>query len=135
MLEQALFILFINPAFPDSGEIYGSGLGEVEHNYLSDKPAKEYPLINITLMAQDYKNNVIKQGMYYADLSEDNKTILLFQGTRIVGECPVIQYLEFDENTPVPEAKIGIVKNNIIFIIYKKENVEAHGILYKFDPF
>jgi len=135
MLEQALFLLFINPAFPDSGELYDAGLNEVEHHYFSDKPAKDYPLINITLMAQDYKQNVIKPGMYYTDLSRDNKNILLFQGTEIVGESPVVQYLEFDEAEPVPTAKIGIVKNNIIVIVYKKGNVEAHGILYKFDPF
>ncbi len=134
MLDLLFLPLFVNPAFPDSNIMYDSGIKEVEHSYASDAEAKQYPFLRMDIMAQDSNYNIIKPGIYALDLSADCKTLLLFQGAQFIAEARVVQKIELEHKQPVPETKIGFIKNNTVIIIYKKDELEVHGILYKFSP-
>jgi len=135
MLEQVIFLLFVNPAFPESTKMYGSGLGAGEHNYESDKPAADYPLLTLDMTAQDFNFNLVRPGIYAVVLSSDSKFLRLYQGSTLIADAPVVQVLELDDELSVAEAKIVQIKNNQIVIVYKNEKLEVHGILYKYSPY
>lgn len=135
MLEKFLLLLFINPAFPDSGEQYDSGIGEVEKSWLSDKPAVKAPVLTVDKMLQDSLYNPIRPGFYTVELSHDKNTLLLIESNKVIARSNVLQVLELDQQVVVPSVKIGLVKNKAVFIIFKQDKLEVHGLLYKFEGF
>ena len=133
MLDQMIYLLFVNPAFPESGKMYDSGLKEVKNSYESDRPATDYPMLTIEIMMQDIEYKVINPGIYSVDLRPDLKMLLILEGNKIIAKCPVVQVIELDQEVIVPSVKIGFVRDNVVFIFYKKGNLEVQGILYKYD--
>ena len=132
MLDQMIYLLFANPGFPESGKMYDSGIKEVEHSYESDRPATDYPMLTLEIMMQDLEYKVIKPGIYSVDLRPDLKMLLILEGNKVVAKCPVVQVIELEQEVVVPSVKVGFVRDNVVFILYKKGNIEAQGILYKY---
>lgn len=133
MLSQAIILLFLNPAFPESGEVYQSGLKYVEKSYISDRPSTAHPLITIDFLMQDMLYNVVQPGIYAVMPSSDMKRLEFMQGNKVIAQCPVVQVIELKTKQAVPEAKIGHVSENSVYIIYKKDTLEIHALLRKMD--
>ncbi len=136
MLEIILFQffmpLFVNPADPDSGQGYRSGISEVGHSYSTDKPATEYPMLTIHNLAYDIEHNFLQPGIYAVDLIPETKTLLFLQGRKIVAKSPVVQIISLDEKhgVAVPVVNVAFIKDGRIYIVYKNKDIEAHGFLY-----
>lgn len=139
MLETLIFQMitpfFINPGDPNSTEAYSSGVGEVQNSYATDKTPTEYPMITFNVIAYDYEFNHVTPGIYAVDLSPDAGKLLILRGMEVVARCYVIQAIELDDEqrAAVPTAEIAFIKDNKVFIVYKNENLEVHGFLYKSD--
>lgn len=131
MLDQLLFLLFLHPAYPETDIKYKSGISEVEHSYESDRPATDFPMLTIDVMTQDSEYNILPAGIYAVDVRPDLKELIIMQGHKVLARSQVIQVIELGQKLAVPSVEVGFIKNNIVFIIYKKEDLELHGILYR----
>ena len=135
MLETILFQMFmpflINPGDPDASEAYRSGVGEVTKSYTTDKPPTDYPIITFDVTAYDNEFNFINPGIYAVGTALETKNLLVLERGKIVAKCPVIQVIRLDQKLDFPSAKVAFIKDNKIFIIYKNEDLEIHGFLYK----
>jgi len=136
MLENFLFQIvmpfLVNPADPKQEEAYTSGLKGDKNFYLEDL-STDYPSITFDTLAYDSEFNYIEPGIYAVDFTLETKQLLLLQGQQIKAKCPVIQIIRLndEQGVSVPTAEIVLHKNNKVFIIYKKKNLEVHGFLYK----
>lgn len=136
MLESFIFQLLspflINPADPAGKEAYKSGVQEIEDSYNTDRPAMDYPMITIDVAFHDVNFNYLQPGIYAVKSLPETKTLLLLQSGKIMAKSPVIQIIQLDDaqKVSVPSAHIAFIKDNKIFIIYRKDNLEMHGILY-----
>jgi len=137
MLETILFQIltpfFINPADSEAKEAYRSGVGDSQHSYLTDKPPTEYPMLTLNLLAYDSGFNAVNPGIYAVNLAPDSKQLLILEAGKIIAKCPVIQFIQLKDELKavVPSAKVAFVKNGRIIIVYKNNNLEIHGFLYK----
>ncbi len=134
-LLQLILPLLINPADPSGEDTYRSGVDGSEKHYSTDKPKTAYPMITFDTVAYDSGFNYVKPGIYAVDLSPDAKSLLILTGRKVIARCRVIQVIELDDDqkAAVPSVGIALVKGNKVFIIYKNENLEVHGFLYKSD--
>lgn len=133
MFYPAIFLLFLNPAFPESGVPYQSGVQYVEKSYLGDKQSTSNPLITTDFLMQDMLYNVLRPGIYAVYPSEDMQRLELLQGNKVIAQCPIVQVIELNPRQTVPEAKIGHITGDTVYIIYKKDNLEIHAVLRKMD--
>lgn len=130
---QILAPLFINPAFPDSGSAYRSGVGDSGRSYQSDRPATDSPMLRVETDLYDSEKNFIEPGIYAVDVVLEQKKIFIMQGTKVVAKCPIIQIIRLKDEqvVAVPSAEIGFSEGDKVFIIYKNKNLEVHSFLYK----
>lgn len=131
MLEHLLLLLLTGPLFPEPHTPYPSGVSEVEHSYPSDLPAKDYPLLTLDVLAHDGRFNIVKPGVYAVEALPDLKTLLLQEGNKTIAKSPVVQIIELEKEQPFPVARVTLVKNELIFIMYRADKLELHGFLYR----
>ncbi|NLF83165.1 MAG: hypothetical protein GX568_04180, partial [Candidatus Gastranaerophilales bacterium] len=97
MIESILIQIFtpllINPAFPDSGGAYRSGIDDSAKSYQSDRPDTTYPMIRIDTELYDSEMNFIEPGIYAVQVILEQKKILIMQGTKVLAKSPIIQII------------------------------------------
>ena len=137
MLETILFQILtpfiVNPGDPEGKTNYRAGYGEIKNSYTTDKPPTEYPMLTLDLLAYDNEFNTVKPGIYAVNLTPDSRQLLFMQAGKIVAKSPVFQFIQLEDElkVAVPSAKVAFIKDDKIIIIYKFDNLEAHGVLYK----
>lgn len=137
MIESILIQIFtpllINPAFPDSGGAYRSGIEDSAKSYQSDRPDTTHPMLRIDTELYDSEMNFIEPGIYAVEVILEQKKIFIMQGTKVLAKSPIIQIIRLKEEqtAAVPTAEIGFSDGDKVFLIYKNKNLEIHGFLYK----
>ncbi len=141
MIENLLFQLFmpflINPADPEGKDAYRSGVEGGVKSYYMDDASTSCPVITLDVKAYDSEFNYVGPGIYAVSFSIDTRTLILISGSKTIAKPSVVQIIELkEEQRPaVPVAEVALIKENKVFIIYKNENLEVHGFLYKSDDF
>lgn len=131
----ALMILgFINPSDPTGKTMYPSGIKEAD-TYLDPRlPKTPRPLLVLGREIYDENGEIIPRGRYELALSEDKAFMYLIQIDKILGKFPVLQIKQhIDKKYSVPVAETEIFNHSNMLIIYKHDNIEAHGVTYLRD--
>ncbi len=133
ILIQIFMPFFINPADPDARDAYTSGLEGAQNSYITDDESTAYPMITLDVRAHDSEFNYVDPGIYAVDLSVETGKLLILKGSRTIARPVIIQIIQLDDaqKPAFATTKIALIKDNKVFIIYKNENLEVHGFLYK----
>ena len=129
MITSILIATFWKPELPVQDSIYPSGNKDADKAYATDKPAKQYPLLNLDVTAYDSEFNKIEPGFYSVEYSPEFNMLLIGNGRNII-KSPVSQVIKLNQKVYIPSAKVSFIKDNKIFIIYKNENLEVQSFLY-----
>lgn len=129
ILSLSLSKILTNPKIPIQDSYYPSGVKEADKYYKSDKPAIKNPLLKLDLTVYDPEYNKLEAGIYSVEYLPDLNSLLI-SNNDIDAKAPVFQIIKLKQKVYIPVANVYFVRDNKIFIIYKKENLEVHAFLY-----
>ena len=108
---------------------YPSGNSDADKVYASDRPSKQYPLLTLDVTAYDIEFNKIEPGIYSVEYSPENSMLLISDRQKII-KAPVYQVINLSQQVHIPSARVAFIKDDKVFIIYKKDNLEVQSFLY-----
>ena len=108
---------------------YPSGNSDADKVYASDRPSKQYPLLTLDVTAYDADFNKIEPGIYSVEYSPENNMLLISDRQKIINS-PVYQVINLSQQVHIPSASVAFIKDDKVFIIYKKDNLEVQSFLY-----
>lgn len=145
-----IFASLLNPQMLIQDTYYPSGNKDADKIYSSDRPSKKYPLLKLDITAYDTEFNKIEPGIYSVEYSPEYNMLLIGNGRNIV-KAPVYQVIKLsqkaqnykknsrkkhknseqtNENYSFSSANVAFIKDDKVFIIYKKDNLEVQSFLY-----
>jgi hypothetical protein len=133
IILNLIFSSLLKPGTLIQDFYYPSGIKEADEAYPSDKPAKQYPLLNLDVTAYDPEFNKIIPGIYSVSYSPVDNTILISDRQNII-KSPVSQVIKLPQPVNIPSAKVDFIKDDRVFIIYRNENLEVQSFLYLPKP-
>ncbi|OGH96444.1 MAG: hypothetical protein A2039_01210 [Candidatus Melainabacteria bacterium GWA2_34_9] len=124
-----IFASLLNPQMLIQDSYYPSGNKDADKIYPADRPSKKYPHLNLDITAYDSEFNKIEPGIYSVEYSPEFNILLISDGQNII-KSPVFQVIKLSQKTHIPSVNVSFIKDDKVFIIYKKDNVEVQSFLY-----
>lgn len=129
IILNLIFASLLIPATPFPDTYYPSGVKEADKVYASDRPSKQYPLLNMDVTAYDTEFNKIEPGIYSVEYSPEFNMLLISDRQKII-KSPVYQVIKLSQKAHISSANVAFTKDDKVFIIYKKDNLEVQSFLY-----
>ncbi|HBG49389.1 MAG TPA: hypothetical protein DDW90_07810 [Cyanobacteria bacterium UBA9971] len=124
-----VFASLLNPQVLIQDSYYPSGNKDADKIYAADRPSKQYPHLSLDITAYDPEFNKIEPGIYYVEYSPEFNLLLISDGQNII-KSPVYQVIKLSQKAHIPSANVAFIKDDKVFIIYKKDNLEVQSFLY-----
>ena len=130
LISLAFGKILANPQVQMNDHYYGSGVKEADKYYYTDKPSTQYPLLKLDSAVYDAEYNRLEAGIYSVEYQQSGNSLIIKDGSGNAAEAPVFQVIKLRRGVSIPSAKVVLVKDNKVIIVYKKDGLEVHGFLF-----